>query len=130
MDYISKDLHRHIQSFMTVEEYLNSKLYLKDTECKYQEDKIKLFKELFNVIPNILICNYTKTMGKRIAYDYFLKHNKLNIVYEGNLLNSRREFREILNKLKLKIKKIKINRGYKRPNMYKFKHTHFLQLGQ
>ena len=87
MDTISKDLHRHIQSFMTVKDYWNSKLYFKETKCKYQEDKIKLFKELFNIIPTRFFSVQT-SMNKRIIYENFIKYNKMEFFcYVHNYLD-------------------------------------------
>jgi len=85
MDTISKDLHRHIQSFMTVKDYWNSKLYFKETKCKYQEDKIKLFKELFNIIPTRFFSVQT-SMNKRIIYENFIKYNKMEFFCYENFL--------------------------------------------
>ena len=90
MNTFSKDIHRRIQSFMTIEDYWNSKLYFKDTECKYQEDKIKLFKQLFDIMPNHFFGvtkRITRTnMNKRIIYENFIKYHKMEFYCYENFL--------------------------------------------
>ena len=102
MDTISKDLHRHIQSFMTVKDYMNSKLYIKDTKCKYQEDKIQLFKELFDIIPNRFYRVKTN-MNKRLLYENLIKYNKMEFFCFENFLQ-----KELKKKI-CKLTKQKIN---------------------
>ena len=88
MNTFSKDIHRHIQSFMTIEDYWNSKLYFKDTECNYQEDKIKLFKQLFDIMPNRYpnVYRVQTNMNKRIIYENFIKYNKMEFYCYENFL--------------------------------------------
>lgn len=85
MEKLSKDIHRHIQSFLTIEDYWKSKLYIRETECRYQEDKIKLFKQLFNIIPNRFF-NVKINMNKRIIYENFIKYNKMEFFCYENFL--------------------------------------------
>lgn len=104
MEKLSKDVYRHIQSFLTIEDYWNSKLYFKDTECKYQEDKIKLFKQLFNTIPNCFFNRLnSKNMNKRIIYENFIKYNKIEFFCYENFLK-----KELKKKI-CKLTKQKIN---------------------
>ena len=102
MDTINKDIHRHIQSFMTIEDYWNSKLYFKNTGCKYQEDKIKLFKQLFDIIPNRFF-SVKNNMNKRIVYEHFIKYNKMEFYCYENFLQ-----KELKKKI-CKLTKQKIN---------------------
>ena len=102
MEKLNKDIHRHIQSFMTIEDYWNSKLYFKNTECKYQEDKIKLFKQLFDTVPNHFHRVQTN-MNKRIIYENFTKYNKMEFFCYENFLN-----KELKKKI-CKLTKQKIN---------------------
>ena len=102
MDTVSKDIHTHIQSFMTVKDYMNSKLVLKGTKCKYQEDKIQLFKELFDIIPNRFF-NLKINMNKRLVYENFIKYNKMEFFCYENFLK-----KEIKKKF-CKLTKQKIN---------------------
>jgi hypothetical protein len=85
MTELNKDVRRHIQSFMTVKDYWNSKLYFKGTKCKYQEDKIKLFKQLFQTIPNRFF-SVKFNMNKRIVYENFIKYNRLEFFCYENFL--------------------------------------------
>ena len=78
MNNISKDLQRYILSFLNIEDYQTSKLYLKDTKCKYQEDKIKLFQEVFKNIPNIIFQINKKKINKKNLYKNFIKYNTLD----------------------------------------------------
>tara|TARA_B100000965_G_C19589072_1_gene757122 strand:+ start:1962 stop:2339 length:378 start_codon:yes stop_codon:yes gene_type:complete len=89
MNIINEDVQGHIVSFLNVEDYQASKLYLRHARCKAQEQKLQLFEELFRAIPARVYCilgGKCKNQ-KRLLRDTFVRHDMMDFDSTENFLD-------------------------------------------
>ena len=89
MNRINEDIQGHIVSFLNVEDYQASKLYLRHARCKAQERKLQLFEELFRAIPSRVHCilgGKCKNQ-KRLLRDTFVRRDMMDFDCTENFLD-------------------------------------------
>ena len=105
MDSINEDVQRYILSFLNLKDYQSSKLYLKDTTCKDQEEKLQLFQALFQAIPTK---NMYSILGRKD------RRNQKQLLWEVLIQDDRIDFECADSFLDLELKrKIQQHTSYK-----------------
>lgn len=89
MNIINEDVQGYIVSFLNVEDYQNSKFYLRHARCKAQEKKLQRFEELFRAIPAkrvYCILGGNRKDQKRMLRDTFVRYDRMDFVCTENFL--------------------------------------------